>query len=201
MLRINDKFQLIDLNTIYPDIFFTYSENWEEDVRVIVKTLYNEYMPSNVIDFGCAVGFYMREFLKYNVDAFGIDGCKRVKRLSLCHPERIEIHDLRIPLRLNHKYDLAICFEVAEHIHEKYEDILIDTITSASDQLAFTAASPGQGGFCHINEKPHRHWIKKIESRGFKHEEKRTYRIRKQMKGVKTTKFISKNLLLFRKET
>ena len=46
-------------------------------------------------------------------------------------------------------------------------DTLIDSLTRHSDLILFSAATPGQGGEFHVNERPHDYWRAKFASRGY----------------------------------
>lgn len=33
--------------------------------------------------------------------------------------------------------------------------------------MLFSAATPGQGGYRHVNEQPHEYWLNRFEDRGY----------------------------------
>jgi hypothetical protein len=109
----------------------------------------------------------------------------------------ILIHDLRLPLRLRERFDLALCIEVAEHIHPAYEDVLLDTICSAADILVFSSASPGEGGLHHVNERAPSYWIRKISQRGLRFDSKTTKEIREKIRGLRYLSEVREKLLIF----
>ncbi len=120
--------------------------------------------PKSVIDIGCGPGLYLTDFMLWGTDILGIDGCSSAGRLI---PNHFELVDLRLPYSPPKRYDLAICIEVAEHLQEKYSDTLIDTICNCSDVVCFTAAIPGQDGYCHWNCQPFEYWQQKFAVRGY----------------------------------
>ena len=58
-------------------------------------------------------------------------------------------------------------YEVAEHIHPKYTEAFLQTLTSHGPVVVMSAAQPGQGGYGHFNEQPRQYWIERLERRGF----------------------------------
>ena len=104
------------------------------------------------------------------VDAIGIEGSKLAKRKAK-HPERIHTRDLNKPIDLSRRFDLVWCFEVAEHIHPKFVDNFLHTLTIHSNVVTLSAARPGQGGEGHFNEQPPQYWIEKFRALGFEYNE------------------------------
>ncbi len=66
-------------------------------------------------------------------------------------------------------FDLAYCFEVAEHVPAPSGDRLVEHLVQAAPFVVFTAAHPGQGGTGHVNEQPKDYWIGRFERRGMLH--------------------------------
>jgi hypothetical protein len=64
-------------------------------------------------------------------------------------------------------FDVIWSFEVAEHIHPKYTDAFLHTLTSHGPVVVMSAAPPGQGGYGHFNEQLQQYWIERLERRGF----------------------------------
>jgi len=74
------------------------------------------------------------------------------------------------PTRDEH-FDLAYCFEVAEHVPAPLGDRLVQHLASAAPRVVFTAAQPGQGGIGHINEQPRGYWIERFAREGLEYRE------------------------------
>ncbi len=113
--------------------------------------------PFNVIDVGCGPGVYLAPFYMMDCGVFGIDACSVGG--ECLQPHQFERVDLRFPYTPKERYDLAICLEVAEHLHAKWAERLVDTLSLCSDTILLTAATPGQGGTNHYNERPHSYWL------------------------------------------
>ena len=76
--------------------------------------------------------------------------------------------DLSRPFKINGRYDLAICLEVAEHIPDEHSRDLVDALCAAAPVVLFSAAVPGQGGTGHINERWPEYWRERFEARGYR---------------------------------
>lgn len=66
-------------------------------------------------------------------------------------------------------FDLAYCFEVAEHVPASLAGRLVDHLVASAAAIVFTAAQPGQGGIGHVNEQPKEYWIREFEQRGMRY--------------------------------
>jgi len=118
-----------------------------------------------IIDCGCGLGQWGVGLANY----VGIDFNIPVEKLlTLNGVKNYQEWDLRIPgLMIARKADVVLCLEVAEHLEEKYADILIDNICKLGDTIIFSAAIPGQGGNNHLNEQWQTYWAKKFYERGY----------------------------------
>jgi hypothetical protein len=75
--------------------------------------------------------------------------------------------DLSRRFDLNERFDLVTCLEVAEHLAPDSSAALIDSLVAHSDLVLFSAATPGQGGENHINERPLAFWQDLFAERGY----------------------------------
>lgn len=99
-------------------------------------------------------------------------------------------------MMLKKKYDLALSFELAEHLPERYADNLVDTLANAGDTIVMTAATPGQGGTHHVNEQPREYWYEKFQSRGFEYDSEAVQDLR-SMIDVEESTWIPDNIMVF----
>ena len=65
------------------------------------------------------------------------------------------------------RYDLAVSFEVAEHLPPWLADKFVDLLCALAPIVVMSAATPGQGGVDHVNEQPHSYWAEKFRSRSY----------------------------------
>jgi len=148
-----------------------------EVYRIIAK----EFNPSSVIDFGCGTGDILKPFEEKGIEVLGVDFSKANRRHSKINLNNFQIFDLRKKYIGKKKYALCLCLEVAEHIEEKYSDVLIRSITSTSDTVMFTSALPGVDGTDHCNLKPTEWWAIKFNKLNFKEDTETTKRTRSEL--------------------
>ncbi len=186
---------------IYDGTFF--SNNQAEGLRHakwFVPLLIRVYQPASLVDIGCGTGHFVERARALGIAAHGFDGASQAIKDRLCS---IGIWDLRTPLHLAVKYDLAICIEVAEHIEPEYAGTLVDTLTSLSETVVMTAATPGQGGLQHVNEQPRQYWVDLFERRGYVIEQGTELFLRKGIEEAKAdghhVASWFENIIVFRK--
>lgn len=153
-----------------------YLKNYKHDIQThntkaaknFLPILFEYIKPNSVIDVGCGTGTWLKVFKNLGVlEILGVDG-NYIKKESLEIDKKYFIlHDLSEPFVSNKKYDLAVSLEVAEHLPEQSADIFVDTLTSLSNTILFSAALPFQGGQNHINEQSFAYWVKKFNKKGF----------------------------------
>lgn len=152
---------------LYTEEFYRDSVNNHEadSAAAAIETICEALRPGSIFDIGCGNGIYLHEAARRGVFAAGCDGSEVGVRL--CPPDVLVFqHDLRNPLKLNRRFDLCLCFEVAEHIPAKYATVLVGSCSATSDTVLFSSAPKGQGGHDHINEQPQRYWDALFASRG-----------------------------------
>lgn len=191
----------MSVNTIiYDDRFFKSTILLEKaSAEPVVTILMKYFKPQSVIDIGCGVGLYLKEFNNKGVKILGYDGSPAAIKNSLVGA-KIKLHDLTKPLKLNKRFDLCLCIEVAEHLEKRYSDRLAKTLTNLSNIIIFTAATPGQGPISigHINEQPSGFWKKKFKKYFYFLDKNLTKKIRRDLKRQKVIWWVVKNLMVFR---
>lgn len=135
---------------------------------IVVPIVMRLFNPASIVDVGCGIGNWMKEFKKNGVkDIFGIDGFHLDKSLFLNDTEELLLLDLEKPFTLPKRYDMAISLEVAEHLSEESATDFVKSLCNISDIVLFSAAVPGQGGQNHKNEQWPSWWKKKFEDNGY----------------------------------
>ena len=130
-----------------------YTQKWRDAVRsgaqssaaALVPTLVDEFHPTTVIDVGCGEGWFVKAFENGDVQATGVDGSwvDGAGHVDLTKPPYPDLGP----------YDLALCLEVAEHVHKAHAAALVEWLTRSAPLVVFSAAIPGQGGTGHVNEQ------------------------------------------------
>ena len=80
------------------------------------------------------------------IQILGVDGDYVDRGKLLIKEEEFLPYDLSKKLDMEKTFDLAISFEVAEHLDEATADIFVDNLVKLSDKIVFSAAVPMQGG-------------------------------------------------------
>ena len=100
-------------------------------------------------------------------DVLGIDG-DWVPRDMLAIPEdRFRPFDLSKPYQSAERYDLAMSFEVAEHLPGSSAPAFVASLVRLAPVVLFAAAVPGQGGTGHINEQWPNYWAELFAEHGY----------------------------------
>ncbi|HEY2177280.1 MAG TPA: methyltransferase domain-containing protein [Caulobacteraceae bacterium] len=154
---------------VYSNRFFDYiNQGSARSARRIAPLLVDMTGARTVVDIGCGAGAWLQVWADQGLDDwFGVDGDYVEDGDLLIPRSRIHKCDLSRPFSLGRRFDLVCSFEVAEHIAAAYADQFIDNLVDHGDVVAFSAATPGQGGEFHVNEQPYGYWRKKFASRGF----------------------------------
>jgi hypothetical protein len=135
------------------------SYNSLESAAVVVPLVRGFVPADSVVDFGCKHGEWLSVFREHGSTRLrGFDLEKRIGHGLLINADEFVVADLRQPVQLNDRFDLAVCIEVAEHLPESAAAPLVRTLTSAAPAVLFSAAVPGQGGHGHLNEQPRQYW-------------------------------------------
>lgn len=145
-----------------------YTQKWRDTIRsgvqssaaALVPILCEKFHPQTVIDVGCGEGSFLREFEHLSATTVGVDGSwvDGVIQVDLTAPPYPDLG----------RFDLALCLEVAEHVHVLHAEELVDWLVVLSPIVVFSAAIPGQGGVGHVNEQWPAYWAEKFAARGYK---------------------------------
>lgn len=147
---------------------YNYNKNFYESQKtgshnsskIILPLVFDVFNPKSVIDLGCGVGTWLETCLKLGTkNIMGVDGPYVDKKMLRIPVKNFLQHDLRKPINMYHKYDLAISLEVAEHLPTNKSYQFVRSLVGLSDTVLFSAAIPKQGGTNHINEQWQDYWV------------------------------------------
>ena len=148
----------------YKDSYFSRRKSLSySSAQKILELVRDFYSFSSAVDFGCGTGTWLKACMELGCrNIQGFDGFADPS--SLCIPsECFSQKLLGEKIDAKKSYDLAICLEAAEHVDEKFSNLIVENLTKASKVILFSAALPGQGGTNHINEQPPEFWQKKFK--------------------------------------
>jgi SAM-dependent methyltransferase len=107
------------------------------------------------------------------------------------------------PARLDGPFDLAYCFEVAEHVPAPLGDRLVVALADLAPLVVFTAAPPGQmesGGGGHVNEQPKEYWIERFARHAMDYDAELSDRVARAFDEEQVPAFwLSQNVMVFRR--
>jgi SAM-dependent methyltransferase len=150
------------------DFYSRHQDQSLQSARIVAPLVMRFAEIRSAIDIGCGVGGWLKAFQENGVAKIrGVDG-NYVDRSSLyIASDCFTAADLSRRLNIDDRFDLAICLEVAEHLHPHSASTLVDTLTAIAPLILLSAAVPGQGGIGHVNEQWPGYWRHKFEDNGF----------------------------------
>jgi hypothetical protein len=154
----------------YDDAFFDDQVDGSlSSARAVIPLLLKLLPVRSVVDFGCGRGTWLKVCLENGVEtALGLDGDYVRRDKLLIDPGLFRSVDLRRPIELERRFDLALCLEVGEHLPSRSGPLLVESLAKAAPVVVFSAALPGQGGTDHINEQWPAYWQQLFERQGMR---------------------------------
>jgi len=195
-----------NLTDTYPPWFYKNSTKCKDWQIGIGKTIGEMYNIESVVDFGCGLGYYLEGFQMSGAKIKGYeisyDNAKDYMSKSVL--PYVEKGNVMEKIKCE-PFHLSMSIEVAEHILPDKSSFFVDNLARASKQyVLLTAAPPGQGGVCHINEQNMSYWIKLMDEKGFEFSECDTEKIRHRLSSLpyngKYYSIIKKHMSLFRRK-
>ena len=139
-----------------------------EGARAALPILFGGARLGSVFDLGCGCGTWLKAFLEMGAtDILGVDGVPMEEKELLFSKKNFRLHDLREPLLLGRRFDMALCLEVAEHLDLEHAPVIVKSLTVHSDRILFSAACPNQPGQGHVNCQWPGFWQNLFNEQGF----------------------------------
>ena len=139
-----------------------------QSAREVLPVIFDVIKPSSLIDIGSGTGHWLATARELGVqDISAVDGAWVGKTQLVIPDESFNAHDLTTPLKVERRFDLALSFEVAEHLPESAARTFVESLCAAADVIAFSAAIPGQGGRHHLNEQWPTYWAELFQEFGY----------------------------------
>lgn len=169
-------------------------------VQAISRSILTDLRPASVLDVGCGTGVLLSQLQAGGVRCRGLEYSSA--GLQFCRERGLDVTQFDLETDAPDggcRVDTVISTEVGEHLPETVADRYVDLLCRAGDTVVFTAATPGQGGWDHVNEQPHAYWIAKFRARGFDLDEPLSLAWRKSWEQADVASFYWMNLMIFRR--
>jgi hypothetical protein len=198
--RIGERWD-IDWLTYNPLTFIYYHEHALQSAPVVMQT-FSRFFPSaeRYVDIGGGSGAFAAEAERAGHPTVVYEH-SRLGRLLARHqgvdarPFDLRTSDLGKPAR---PFDLAYCFEVAEHLDRDLGDRLVRFCAAQAPLVVFTAAHPGQGGTGHKNEQPQTYWMERFDLHGMEYEEDRSRQLAASLRAQEVrSRWLADNVMVF----
>jgi SAM-dependent methyltransferase len=152
----------------YTAKFYRELESTRDSAAEILPIILELLRPASIVDVGCGLGEWLAVAKERGVeDILGVEGAWVNESQLAIAPEKFRTHDLRSPLKLERRFDLALSLEVAEHLPPTAARTLVQSLCEASNTVVFSAAIPGQGGRHHVNEQWPHYWSDLFQEFGY----------------------------------
>jgi SAM-dependent methyltransferase len=154
--------------------------------------LLERFAIGSVLDLGSGYGNAADFFFKKGLRTVAVDGLPENINIACFPTLGLDLTKDFVRTRV----DLVHCQEFVEHIEEKYVGNIINSFRSGKI-IAMTHATPGQGGYHHVNEQPAEYWIKLMIDNGFALMREDSHRIR-QLAKFDGAVYLAETGLIFR---
>lgn len=142
-------------------------EGSNRSAQEVVPIIMRLFPSKTVLDVGCGLCAWLAVYAEAGCDVFGVDSDRVPTDKLLIAAERFRAADLEKSLRLDRRYDLVTCLEVAEHLLPGRASSLVSDLCGLGDVVVFSAAIPGQGGTHHVNEQWPSYWVELFGKNGY----------------------------------
>ncbi|NCQ52069.1 hypothetical protein GW796_09280 [archaeon] len=186
---------------IYDKSFYNMHLQWKPYYKMISEWILNQCEFETSIEYGFGNGF-LSEFLK---EAGKNISCSDFSKESVnfidssIRPFFSNI-DMTVSIVTPDKKDLALCFEVAEHINPEGTEVFFDNLVSSDPKYILFSSEPTTNGHGHINCHPEEFWMTNICKKGYSLNKEKTYSFRNELDPkIQPISWYPNNFLFFDK--
>jgi SAM-dependent methyltransferase len=189
-------------NSIYHHDYFAQTVDGPavKSAPIMATSMLEYFHPQSVIDVGCGTGALLEAFRDLHCQVYGLEYSDAA--LAYCHRRRLPVQKFNVTRdRLDGlRYDLAVSFEVAEHLPSWSAARYVDLLCTLAPLIVMSAATPGSGGTDHINEQPHSYWIERFARKGYSFDQRNSARLANQWRLAGTAYWYSDNVLVLKSD-
>lgn len=177
-----------------------------ESAPLVMKAMSHVFPDAkSYCDVGAGTGAYAAHAQKIGKNVVALEHSVTARRTARSLGVDIRPFDLlkKPEADVTESFDLAYCFEVAEHLPPELGDKLVAFIARQAPIVVWTAAQPPwRGGIGHINEQPRSYWIERFERLGHTYDDTTTKRLSGMWhKHVSEAWWLAENVSVFRKSS
>jgi len=180
--------------------FHSFHEHAKSNAPAVVKAICTIFpLASRFIDVGAGSGAFAAELMRVGKTVVALEHSAAGRRLGIQMGVDIRPFDLDcgLPADLPEAFDVAYCFEVAEHLPAQLGNRLVELVASKAPVVIFSAAPPGQTGTGHINEQPKSYWIERFYHCGMREREDLSRHLSKLFEADGAASWFVANVIVF----
>tara|TARA_R110000824_G_scaffold374151_1_gene564655 strand:- start:109 stop:684 length:576 start_codon:yes stop_codon:yes gene_type:complete len=148
-----------------------------------------------VIDVGCGPGVWVEKLNQVDdISAIGIDIDRSIPDKPWLH--RVDVLSDKFDKYVD--YDIALCFEVVEHLDPETSELFIKKLCRTAPEIYFSAAVPGQVGLGHINCQPKEYWENIFNKNNYIYDPETTEEFREFIMSKVWIDWMEKNVMVFK---
>ncbi|MGD2155988.1 MAG: glycosyltransferase [Anaerolineales bacterium] len=141
-------------------------DHWLGFFNTIADRIVEIIQPRTVLDAGCAMGFLVEALRDRGVQAWGFD----VSEYAIAN-----VHESIKPYcwvgsvldPFPQKYDLIVCIEVLEHLHQSESERALVNLCQHTDDILFSSTPLDYKESTHFNVQPPEYWTELFARKGF----------------------------------
>jgi SAM-dependent methyltransferase len=169
------------------------NEEEAPQAKAVADKITEIYSPKSVVDIGCGTGLYLKEFtcpIKVGIDI-------SQSALDEAVTDGLSLMDITNSVVVPTMFDVAICFEVLEHIPQEDANKAVLNICMFSRIIILSAAAPNQPGLNHVNCQTQQYWEEKFGACGYHRNYLNEFWIAHSAWTVPHTLWMVRNLMVF----
>lgn len=190
----------VDWLTYNPLHFYSFHEHAIANAPGVIEAVECMFtMCGRFIDIGAGSGAFAAEVQRRGKCVVALEHNRAGRRLGRSLGVDMRPFDLGKvpPAELNETFDLAYCFEVAEHLPPALGDRLVAFTAALAPIVVFTAAPPGQTGTGHINEQPQSYWIERFRLNGMEYRRDLSEKLSAGFEERRVAPWFTRNAMVF----